>query len=71
MAETTYSSVLDAARRLPIDAQHRLAVELLKQPDASRLADALAAVEGTRGRMKLPDLETLRWVAEDEELCGY
>jgi len=71
MPETTYSSVLDAARRLPIDARRRLAAELLRGPDGSRASDALAAVEGTRGSMKLPDPETLRWVAEDEELCEY
>ena len=71
MAETMYSSVLDAARRLAADEQRRLVVELLKGPDGSRASDALAAVEGTRGSMKLADPATLRWVAEDEDLCGY
>ncbi len=71
MAASTYTGVLNAARTLPPDEQRRLAVELLRQAGNGGTADALAAVEWTRGRMKLPDPETLRWVAEDEELCGY
>jgi hypothetical protein len=63
-----YTDVLEAARLLPGEEQRRLAAELLKGPDGSRASDALAAVEATHGSMKLPDLETLRWLAEDKRL---
>ncbi len=68
MAGSTYTDVLGAARRLAADEQRRLAAELLRGPDGRRASDALAAVEETHGSMKLPDSETVRWLAEDEQL---
>jgi hypothetical protein len=63
-----YTDVLEAARLLPGEEQRRLAAELLGSPPAAGTADRLAAVEATHGSMKLPDLETLRWLAEDKQL---
>jgi hypothetical protein len=42
--------------------------------DEARLAEEaewLAIVEETRGTIKGLDRETIIWLAEDEELCGY
>jgi hypothetical protein len=42
--------------------------------DEARLAEEaewLAIVEETRGAIKGLDRETVIWLAEDEELCGY
>lgn len=68
MAGSTYTGVLDAARKLPPEDQRRLAAELLREAGNGGGTDALAAVEETQGSMKLPDADTLRWLAEDEEL---
>jgi hypothetical protein len=67
-------SLLDAARKLPPEARRLLAATLLSELDAGATAaqaEALEAVEKTRGTIKGLDRETVIWLAEDEELCGY
>jgi hypothetical protein len=41
------------------------------QNQAVEVFAALEAVEKTEGTMKDLDKETIIWLAEDEELCGY
>lgn len=73
----SFESLLSAVRQLPPAQQQLLAQKLLEQdtlqtaplPDAQ--AAALEAVEKTRGTLKGLDRETIIWLAEDEELCGY
>ena len=69
--------VLDAARQLPPDERRRLAEQLLAEVNrtgeavtAEQVA-ALAVVEELYGAIKGLDRETLIWLAEGEELCGY
>lgn len=74
MSATSFEAVLNAARQLPTEQQQQLIDEL--RQDMQTIADekkrqALAAVERTRGRIKGLDRETIIWLAEDEELCGY
>jgi hypothetical protein len=76
MSQESLESLLDAARKLPLDEQRRLAEQILNElnrakaiPD--RTQRALEAVEKTRGSMKGLDRGTIIWLAEDEELCGY
>lgn len=69
-------SVLDAARRLPLAEQRRLAARLLEDVGRNEAADAelaanLAIVERTRGTIKGVDRETIIRIANDEEFCGY
>ena len=70
-------AVLEAALRLPLEEQRRLAEQLpsvTTLSDEARLteeAEWLAIVEETRGTIKGLDRETIIWLAEDEELCGY
>lgn len=67
-------SVLDAARKLPPEARRLLAETLLNDLEAgptAAQAEALEAVEKTRGTIKGLDRQTVIWLAEDEELCGY
>lgn len=70
-------AVLEAALRLTPDEQRQLAEQLPavnKITDEARLAQEaewLAIVEETRGTIKGLDRETIIWLAEDEELCGY
>ena len=76
MGDRTLEDILDAARRLPVDQQRDLAEQLIKDSRAAEASpnatqDALDAVEMTRGAMKGLDRDTLIWLAEDEELCGY
>jgi hypothetical protein len=69
--------VLDAARRLPPEERRRLAEKLLEDAahtegdQAAERAEALAVVDELYGAIKGLDRETLVWLAEDEELCGY
>jgi hypothetical protein len=71
--------ILDAARQLPLAEQQRLAESLLENIHQSSAqtsitsgqAAALAIVEELYGAIKGLDRETLTWIAEDEELCGY
>jgi len=73
----TLEAVLEAALRLPPDEQRRLVEHLpavINLSDEARLAEEaewLAIVEETRGAIKGLDRETIIWLAEDEELCGY
>lgn len=70
-------TVLEAALNLPPDEQRQLAAQLT--PVASRTAEAraaeeaewLAIVDELHGSIKGLDRETIIWLAEDEELCGY
>jgi len=70
-------AVLEAALRLTSDEQRQLVEQLPavnKITDEARLAQEaewLAIVEETRGTIKGLDRETIIWLAEDEELCGY
>lgn len=72
--------VLDAARQLPPNEQRRLAEQLLEESNqmnrndeqlTAEQAEWLAIVERTHGTIKGLDRETIIWLAEDEELCGY
>ncbi len=73
----SYESLLSAVRQLPLVQQQLLAQKLLEQdnsqaaPMPNAQAAALEAVEKTRGTLKGLDRETIIWLAEDEELCGY
>jgi predicted XRE-type DNA-binding protein len=76
MSKESIDAVLDAARKLPLDEQHRLVKQLMKELSQAKLSqqqiqEGLDAVEQTRGSMKGLDRETIIWLAEDEELCGY
>ena len=70
-------AVLDAARQLPPDEKQRLIDQLSQEGDtahknASQVdAKALEIVERLYGSMKGLDPEIVKWIAEDEELCGY
>jgi hypothetical protein len=70
-------AVLEAALRLPLEEQRQLAEQLsavTNLSDEARLAEEaewLEIVEETRGTIKGLDRETIIWLAEDEELCGY
>jgi len=74
MSEESLESILEAARKLPLDEQRRLAEHLAKQVEAKvksiQTQRALEAVEKMRGSMKGLDRDTIIWLAEDEELCG-
>src|SRR5262245_8031532 len=70
-------AVLEAALRLPLEEQRRLAEQLpavTNLSDEARSAEEaewLAIVEETRGTIKGLDRETIIRLAEDEDLCGY
>jgi cell division protein FtsN len=73
----SFETLLNAARQLPPVQQRLLAQKLLEDtelpaaPLTKAQIAALEAVEKTRGTIKGLDRETLIWLAEDEELCGY
>ncbi|MDX2041213.1 MAG: hypothetical protein SF097_08185 [Acidobacteriota bacterium] len=73
----SFENLLDAARLLPPVQQKRLAHKLLREieplplPLTEAQLAALEAVEQTCGTIKGLDRETIIWLAEDEELCGY
>jgi hypothetical protein len=76
----TLQDVLDAARQLPPDEQRRLAEQLLEEADQESRSDKqltaeqvanLEIVDKLYGTIKGLDRETIIWLAEDEELCGY
>ncbi len=73
----SFEILLDAARQLPPVQQKLLAHKLLENTESTvaslteKQRAALEAVEKTRGTIKGLDRETLIWLAEDEELCGY
>lgn len=73
---STLEEILTEARKLPSDQQRQLASTLLAEADRQNKGEeevraALAIVEETSGSIKGLDRETLVWLAEDEELCGY
>jgi hypothetical protein len=65
------------ALRLPLEEQRQLAERLpsiATLSNEARLAEEAewqAIVEETRGTIKGLDRETIIWLAEDDELCGY
>ncbi|MCI0489919.1 MAG: hypothetical protein L0229_25280 [Blastocatellia bacterium] len=76
MSKENLDALLDAARKLPVDEQRQLVEQLMKEtgrvastPD--QVQEALEAVEQTHGSLKGLDRDTIIWLAEDEELCGY
>jgi hypothetical protein len=71
MSQANFESVLKEARKLPLEEQSQLAAQLLEEIQSEKRQRALNAVERTCGRIKGLDRETIIWLAEDEELCGY
>lgn len=76
MSTSSLEQVLDAARKLPPEERRVLAEELIRESKIAvaiinPVEAALDAVEQTRGAMKGLDRDTIIWLAEDEELCGY
>jgi hypothetical protein len=71
MSQSSFESVLNEARKLPLEEQAQLVEQLLEEIQSEKKQKALDAVERTRGRIKGLDRETIIWLAEDEELCGY
>jgi hypothetical protein len=73
----SFESILNAARQLPPRQQKLLAQMLLGEaaplaaPLTEEQAAALQIVERLSGTIKGLDRETIIWLAEDEELCGY
>jgi hypothetical protein len=73
----SFETLLNAARQLPPVQQRLLAQKLLEEdvapaaPLTEAQVAALEAVEQTCGTIKGLDRETIIWLAEDEELCGY
>ena len=71
----SFEAVLNAAQQLPPVQQKLLAQKLLEEPAPSAAPltqeEALEIVEQTCGTIKGLDRETILWLAEDEELCGY
>ncbi|HMV47874.1 MAG TPA: hypothetical protein PLD20_23260 [Blastocatellia bacterium] len=73
----SFEILLNAARQLPPVQQRLLAHKLLEnsEPATASLTEkqraALEIVERLSGTIKGLDRETLIWLAEDEELCGY
>src|SRR5213080_2487937 len=69
--------VLEAARRLP-PGERRFLIEQLRQETVAAdetasqaRAESLRIVDELYGSMKGLDRETIKWIAEGEELCGY
>jgi|GEM_PF-1596583 len=76
MGNGNLEDILIAARSLMVDQQRNLAEQLIKNIGCAAATpksvhEALDAVEKTRGAMKGLDRDTVIWLAEDEELCGY
>lgn len=71
MSQASFESVLNEARKLPLEQQQQLIDKLIQEVETDKKQKALEAVERTRGRIKGLDRETIIWLAEDEELCGY
>jgi hypothetical protein len=49
----------------------RLSKDLTSDNSARSIEEALRLVDQLYGSMKGLDTETVKWIAEDEELCGY
>ena len=71
MSQVSFESILNEARKLPLEEQAHLVERLLEEIQSEKRQKALEAIERTRGRIKGLDRETIIWLAEDEELCGY
>ena len=72
------TTILKAARQLPIKEQRQLAAQLLKQigtdehPESEATKrNSLSIVNETYGSIKGLKRATLIRLAEDEEFCGY
>ena len=73
---TDLLSLLQQARKLPIEERRQLAATILEEiaPVPSGNGEkqaALAIVEETFGSIKAPDRATLMRLSEDEEFSGY
>jgi hypothetical protein len=70
-------AVLEAPLRLPLEEQRQLAgqlptvTNLFDEARLAKEAEWLVIVEEARGTIKGLDRETIIWLAEDNELCGY
>lgn len=69
-------TVFQAVRELPLEQQEELIEKIkanlkTKKSSEEEVKKASSIVERTRGRMKGLDRETLIYIAEDEEFCGY
>jgi hypothetical protein len=71
MSQVSFESLLNEVRKLPLEEQQQLIDKLIQEIETDKKQRALEAVERTRGRIKGLDRETIIWLAEDEELCGY
>ncbi len=66
--------ILRSGQMLPFSRLRGLMVTILREHNREKALltqRALEAVEKTRGSMKGLDRDTIIWLAEDEELCGY
>jgi hypothetical protein len=73
---TDLLSLLQEARKLPIEERRQLATAILEEiapepPGDGKKQAALAIVEETFGSIKAPERATLIRLAEDEEFSGY
>lgn len=69
-------AVLEEVKKLPLEERRELATRILDEIDetwseAEKIQANLAIVEELHGSLKGLDRETVKWLAEDEELCGY
>jgi hypothetical protein len=69
-------AVFEDAKKLPVEEKRELATLLLDDIKHSlagtdRNGSDLAIVDQLFGSLKGLDRETVKWLAEDEELCGY
>jgi hypothetical protein len=71
MSQASFESLLIEVRKLPLEEQQQLIDKLIQEIETDKKQRALEAVERTYGRIKGLDRETIIWLAEDEELCGY
>jgi len=76
MSQENFEAVLYAVRQLPLEQQRQLVEQLMKDLSRSQNTQTqeqaeIDVVEETRGSLKGLDRETIIWLAEDEELCGY
>jgi len=69
-------AVFEEAKKLPVEEKRELATLILDDIEHSlsgtnRKESDLVIVEQLFGSLKGLDKETVKWLAEDEELCGY
>ncbi len=76
MSQSSFESVLNEVRKLPLEEQAQLVEQLLEEIQLSgrvkaKVSRDIDLVEKTFGTIKGIDRETLISIAEDEEFCGY